>query len=139
MRRMISAVIGAALLVVAMASTALAGGPPAPGIYVDGQLYRTVGTPTDFSNTGAPDSSYDTIWSFGGVVPSVADAKPGDRDFNGGRWMVYAANFADGVTPYEITSDTDLWTAVDAGDVLISEDVVKMFECPLIAIAGHRN
>jgi hypothetical protein len=104
---------------------------------VDGELFRTVGTPTDFSHTGAPASSYDTIWSFGGVVPSVADAKPGDRDFNGGRWMVYAASFADGVTPYEITSDTDLWTAVDDGDVIISESVVKMFECPVIPMRGR--
>jgi len=132
LRRLISAGLGAGLLVVAIASTAFAGGPPAGSIYVDGQLFRTVGTPTDFSDTGAPASSYDTIYSFGGVVPSVADAKPGDQDFNGGRWMVYAASFAEGVTPYVITSDADLHDAVAAGDVILSDHVVKYFECPLI-------
>lgn len=132
MRRLISAGLGAGLLVVAIASTAFAGGPPAGSIYVDGQLFRTVGTPTDFSNTGAPASSYDTIYDFGGVIPSVADAKPGDQDFNGGRWMVYAASFAEGVTPYQILSYEDLQDAIGAGDVLVSEQVVKMFECPLI-------
>lgn len=137
MRRMISAGLGAGLLLIAMSTAALAGGPPQAGIYVDGELFRTVGTPTDFSNTGAPDSTFDTIWSFGGVVPSVADAKPGDRDFNGGRWMVYAASFAAGVDPYEIKSDSELHAAVLAGDVIVSAEVVKMFECPVIPSRGR--
>lgn len=139
MRRIISASVGAGLLVAALASTALAGGPPQGSIYVDGELFRTVGTPTDFSATGAPDSSFDTIWSFGGVVPSVADAKPGDQDFNGGRWMVYGASFAEGVTPYVITDDTELWQAVADGDVILTDHVVKYFECPLIAMRGNAS
>jgi hypothetical protein len=136
LRRIISASVGAGLLVAALAGTAFAGGPPQAGIYVDGELFRTVGTPTDFSGTGAPESSFDTIWNFGGVIPSVADAKPGDRDFNGGRWMVYGASFAEDVTPYEIKDDTELWQAVTDGDVIISDHVLKMFECPVIPMRG---
>jgi hypothetical protein len=52
---------------------------------VDGDLYRTVGTPTDFSRTGAPASSYDTVYQFFGTITNVASSAPGDRDFNGGR------------------------------------------------------
>jgi hypothetical protein len=36
-----------------------------------------LGTPTDLSHTGAPDSTYDTIYSFDDQ-PSVADSAPGD-------------------------------------------------------------
>ena len=42
------------LLVSAAALAAGSGGVTGPSIYVDGVLYRTVGTPTDFSHTGAP-------------------------------------------------------------------------------------
>src|SRR5215203_5473786 len=63
---------------------ALAGGPPAPSFYVNGTLYRTVGTPTDSSRTGAPASSYDTIYQFfGAQTYNVATAAPGDPGFNG--------------------------------------------------------
>jgi len=61
-----------------------------PAIYVNGTLYRTVGTPTDLSNTGAPLSSFQTIYSFGDLQPNVARAAPGDPGFRGGRWQVHA-------------------------------------------------
>ena len=74
--------LGVALI---LPGVALAEGPPSPSFYVDGTLYRTVGTPTDLTNTGAPDSSFDTIYQFFGVRPlNVATAAPGDQDFNGG-------------------------------------------------------
>src|SRR3970040_1743870 len=63
-----------------------AGGVPGPAFYVDGELYRTVGTPTDFSHTGAPDHSFDVIYDFGGVQTNVAEAAPGQPGFNGGGW-----------------------------------------------------
>jgi hypothetical protein len=64
-------------------------GVSGPSIYVDGELCRTVGTPSDFSHTGAPDHSFDTIYEIAGRH-NVATAPPGDRDFNGGRWQVDA-------------------------------------------------
>ena len=43
--------------VTVFAGSALAGnGPPHVGFYVDGTAYRTVGTPTDLSGTGAQDA-----------------------------------------------------------------------------------
>ncbi len=70
------------------------GGVTGPAFYVDGQLYRTVNTPTDLSNTGAPDSSFDTIYQFFGLQPNVATAAPGDPGYNGGRWRVHGLSFA---------------------------------------------
>ena len=72
-----------------------AGGVTGPAFYVDGQLYRTVGTPTDFSNTKAPARSFDIIYDFGGLQMNVAEAAPGMKGYNGGRWMVRALSFAD--------------------------------------------
>src|SRR5689334_25342707 len=84
----------AALATIAAAGAAGAGGVTGPSFYVDGQLYRTVGTPTDLSHTRAPDHSFDTIYDFAGVQPNVATAAPGDPGFNGGRWRVHALQFA---------------------------------------------
>jgi hypothetical protein len=47
-------------------TTAAAAGVTGPAFYVDGQLYRTVNTPTDLSGTGAPANAWDTIYDFGG-------------------------------------------------------------------------
>ena len=71
------------------AAPASAAGVSGPAFYVDHQLYRTVGTPTDLSGTGAPASSFDAIYAFADQR-SVAEAAPGDRGFNGGRWQVHS-------------------------------------------------
>jgi hypothetical protein len=133
---MISAGLGAGLLVAALSSTAFAGGPPGPAFYVDHDLYRTVGTPTDFSNTGAPDSSYDTVYQFFGTITNVASSAPGDRDFNGGRWMVIGATWNEGVTPYQLYSEEEVLAAAEAGDITLSDGPIKMFECPVIPMPG---
>src|SRR2546429_4757679 len=90
MRRLLLAAFVTGLAVFAFAGAAMAGGSggvTGPAFYVDGQLYRTVNTPTDLSNTGAPDSSFDTIYQFFGAQPyNVATAAPGDPGYNGGRW-----------------------------------------------------
>jgi len=83
----------AALAVTAGAMAGGSGGVTGPAFYVDGQLYRTVGTPTDLSPTGAPESSFDVIYSFDGLQPNVATAAPGDSGYNGGRWAVHALSF----------------------------------------------
>ena len=54
MRRLITAAAGLGLMFSIAAGAVNAGGPPTVGFYVDGTLYRTVGTPTDFTGTGAP-------------------------------------------------------------------------------------
>jgi hypothetical protein len=131
MRRIIAS-LAAIILLVSMASTAFAGGPPAVGFYVDGQLYRTVGTSTDFSGTGAPDSTYDQIFALGNGLRNVAEAKPGDRDFNGGRWVVMPITWI--ASPYQLTSAEAVWQAQDGGDLTIGATPVRLFFCSVSPI-----
>src|SRR4030065_5696 len=96
------------------------GAPPRPprpprglSFSVDDVRYRTVGTPTDFSGTGAPSFTYDKIYALGDGLINVAEAKPGDRDYNGGRWMVLPITWSAGVTAVQLTNaeDVEAWAA----------------------------
>lgn len=127
----------AALFALALATSAVAaGGPPSLAFYVDGVRYRTVGTPTDFSGTGAPASSYDRIYVLGGGLVNVAEAAPGDRDFNGGRWMVLPVTWAPGVTPVQLTSAEAVEAYALAGMLTVAGSPVRLFECPVIPVGG---
>jgi hypothetical protein len=120
------------LLLSIAAGSAQAGGPPKVGFYVDDVLYRTVGTPTDFSNTGAPASTYDRIYALGAGLRNVAEAKPGDRDFNGGRWAVFPVTW--NVTPYQITNDGALLQAASDGKLSIGSSPIRLFFCNVAPI-----
>ena len=136
-RRLMSAAAAAALLISLGASAVAAGGPPSIGFYVDGAAYRTVGTPTDFSRTGAPAHSYDRIYVLGGNLLNVAEAKPGDRDYNGGRWMVLPVTWSAGATPVQLTSAEQVEAHAGAGMLTIASAPVKLFECPVIPVQGN--
>jgi hypothetical protein len=135
----------AATAALALAATASAGVTGA-AFYVDGQLYRTVNTPTDLSGTGAPAHAWDTIYDFGGAQMNVATAAPGDRDYDGGRWQVRALSFPSGYAAAltagddngngVIDSDAELQAAVAAGAAMIG-GVVKQFVCPVIKVPGN--
>jgi hypothetical protein len=132
---------------VAFGGTALvsangAGGVTGPAFYVDGELYRTVGTPTDLSRTKAPDHSFDTIYAFAQQM-NVAEAKPGDRDYNGGRWRVKVVTFDDydaAVAAYAgengiFDSDSEVIAAIGGvGGGSLSEG--PSFVCPVIPVPG---
>ena len=132
-RRVTAAASAVALLASIGASGVLAGGPPKLSFYIDDVRYRTVGTPTDFFGTGAPASTYDHIYNLGTGI-NVADAKPGDTDFNGGRWAVYAITW--NVTPVQYTNDADILAAADRGDLTISLEPVKLFFCNVAVVPG---
>jgi hypothetical protein len=141
MRRTLTAV-AAGLALAVVPGTALAGGPPAPSFYVNGTVYRTVGTPTDLTGTGAPAHSFDTIYEFFGAQLNVATAAPGDPGYNGGRWIVegldWNSSYADAVAQHGGANgviDTNAEIAAvladtDAGGASTFE--VKRFECPVI-------
>ena len=133
-RRATAAFAATLLLASIGASSALAGGPPGVGFYVDGAVYRTVGTPTNLSGTGAPAFTYDRIYALGDGLLNVAEAKPGDTDYNGGRWMVLPVTWAAGVTPVQYTSDSQVLAAAEAGSLTIAEAPVKQFVCPVIVV-----
>ena len=136
-RRLTGAAAAAALLLSLAASAVAASGPPHVGFYVDGATYRTVGTPTDFSRTGAPAHSFDRIYVLGGDLLNVAEAKPGDRDYNGGRWMVLPVTWAAGAAPVQLTSAEQVQAYAAAGMLTIASSAVKLFECPVIPVQGR--
>ena len=132
-RRVTAGASAVALLASIGASGALAGGPPNLAFYIDDVRYRTVGTPTDFFGTGAPEFTYDKIYNLGTGI-NVAEAKPGDRDFNGGRWLVYTVTW--NVTPVQYTNVEDIYAAADRGDLTINPDPVKAFFCNVAPVPG---
>jgi len=133
------------LLSAIAASSAMAGsgGVTGPAFYVDGDLYRTVNTPTDLSGTGAPAHTFDTIYAFGGLQPNVATAAPGDKGYNGGRWRVEVLGFpmgygaavasADANASGDIDSDEELLSAFAAGKAYVSGSGPS-FVCPVIKL-----
>ena len=126
MRRLATAFLAAGLVASALASAAAAGGPPKLAFYVDDVRYRTVGTPTDFSGTGAPADTYDTIYALGNGLANVAESKPGDTDFNGGRWAVRPITWY--TTPVQLTNDGQVLALADAGLISIG-DPIRYFFC----------
>jgi len=114
--------------------------------YVDGVKYRTVATPTDTSDTGAPAHSFDTIYALAGQPLNVATAAPGDPDYNGGRWMVHAiaynTSWAATVAAHDANASGDLDSAAEVEAALadagaggaVDTGVVKQFVCPVIKL-----
>jgi hypothetical protein len=101
---------------------------------VDGPetVYRTIGTPTDLSGTGAPAHTYDALYAVEGQL-AVAEAKPGDRDYNGGRWMRFPVTWnIPEMDRYLLTSEEDVLDAAEAGDVTIASEPDAQFVCPVI-------
>ncbi len=151
MRRTLIATF-AAMIALAFAVPALAapgngsGGVTGPAFYVDGELYRTVVTPTDLSGTGAPLHSFDTIYAIPAQDHNVATAAPGDAGYNGGRWMVHLLGFsdydaalaaADSNGSGDFDSAAEVETAMDLGFVA-TNTVVAQFECPVIPVPRGR-
>ena len=126
------------------AAAAGSGGVSGPAFYVDGTLYRTVNTPTDLSQTGGPDQSFDTIYQFFGVQPfNVATAAPGDPGYDGGRWRVHGLTFAnygaalsqfDANASGDFDSEAEVLAAI-AGGAATDIGIVKSFVCPVIQVS----
>ena len=124
----------AALALVLAAAVPVAGaglGPPHAAFYVDGNVYRTIGTPTDLSGTAAPASTFDILYAVEGQELAVAEAKPGDADYNGGRWIRFQVTW--NTAPYPLTSAEAVVEAAELGDVTIADEPDKIFVCPVIA------
>lgn len=149
MRRSLLALAATAALALAPATAFAAPGDNGAGgvsglsFYVDGEQYRTVGTPTDFTGTGAPDHSFDTIYAIDGQ-PNVATAAPGDDGYNGGRWRVHALSFDDyaaAVDAVDANDSGDIDSAAEVHDALTQglatdDGVVRSFLCPVIPAHG---
>ena len=134
--------LAVSVTVIGLAIVAVAGvGPPADGaIWGDGQLFRTVGTPSNLPDHGPKDG----LFVFSGLEgqAAVAEAIPGDRDYNGGRWQVYGVSFTeqgienfdtdhDGVVDMPLTSWEEVQQHISMGD-LEQTGMGPSFVCPMI-------
>ena len=139
MRRSLAAVAAATFTLALTVGSVSAGGPPGLAFYVDGERYRTIATPTDLSNTGAPEHSFDRIYALGSGLIDVAEAKPGDRDYNGGRWMVIPVIW-DSDIPLEDRQLTDADTIEEYADdgKLSFGEPTTFFVCPVINVPASR-
>jgi hypothetical protein len=151
MRRFLVALSVPTLLTAALVGSAAAQGSggvtDGAAFWANGQLYRTVNTPTDIGGTGAPEHSFDIIYAFPmGTQINVAEAAPGDRDYNGGRWMVTPisfTNYAMAAAMYGgangiFDSDTEVLAAVNAGAATLG-DPVRFFVCPVVKMPVGPN
>ncbi|MBA3383106.1 MAG: hypothetical protein H0T20_00440 [Actinobacteria bacterium] len=144
----IKIVLLCALVALGAAATAFAngsGGVTGPAFYFDNDLYRTVGTPTDLTGTGAPAHSFDTIYALAGQ-PNVSTVAPGSKGYNGGRWMVHAiaynTSWAATVAAHDANGSGDLDSAAEVRAALadpgaggaVDTGVVKSFVCPVIKL-----
>lgn len=128
------------------ASAAVAGGATRveDALWGDGVTWDTVLTPTSFNQP--PAHSVDLLFNFSmsGLTGQrgVAEAVPGDRDYNGGRWWVQMVVFTaqglaahdpdgDGAVNFELTSAAEIAHHLDLGHIQIFPASVY-FECPLL-------
>jgi hypothetical protein len=107
-------------------------GPPTNRIYANDELFTGVNAPRDLPNSG----KFDTIYVLGPGLASVADAAPGDPDYNGGRWEVRVVTW-NTIAPTQFTNSDQVEAAAVAGQISIG-DVVRRFECPLIPMRGNQ-
>jgi len=98
-----------------------------PAIWADCEQFATKGTTSSFKPTAGP---FDELYKIGDRA-AISDSKPGDKDFNGGRWHVNVLK--EGIDPatYPLSCSVDDLNLDD----FMSTDVY--FECPLIPIRGN--
>ena len=113
-------------------------------IWANGAIYGTILTNTSFKNP--PAKSTDVLYNFDmsgltGQRP-VAEAAPGEKDYNGGRWTVKFPVFTDlgksvhdpdgdGAVNFELMSDNAIAAHESMGHFIIMDSDIS-FECPLI-------
>jgi hypothetical protein len=101
-------------------------------VWADCELFGTVVTPATFDPADGPfDELYAGGSGFKDGVPLISDSKPGDQDYNGGRWHLNVLK--DGVQPDKYATacrveDLDLNDFESTGDY---------FECPLLPRRGQ--
>ena len=134
-----------ALALAATIPSLAAAGVSGPAFYIDGEVYRTVATPTDLPRS-APDHSFDIIYNVRECQDmNVAEAAPGDPDFNGGRWQVHLVEFADcdvalaahdanGSGTFDFAEEVE--AAIAAGDA-VDLGVVRSFVCTVNRLPGR--
>lgn len=96
-------------------------------IWADDQLFRSVVTPATFKASSTP---FDTLYtaSFKDGITHISDSKPGDQDYNGGRWHHLVLKEGVDASKY---SDASREEDLDIADFKATD---MYFECPLLPI-----
>jgi hypothetical protein len=123
-----------ALLLAGFAGPSEAQGPsPRPQTWVDCELFDGFVTKSSFKPTaGNFDELYMGGNGFRDGVPLISESKPGDADYNGGRWHVN--RLREGVSPSKYANACRV-EDLDLGDF---ESTDNYFECPLLPRRGNR-
>lgn len=102
---------------------------PRTTVWSDDILFRTVVTPAVFDGD---HGNYDKLYagSFYDGVGLISESKPGNQDYNGGRWNLYVLKDPTSTKYSNATSDKDL----DKDDFESDE---AYFECPLLPTKGN--
>jgi hypothetical protein len=90
-------------------------------IYADCEGFATIGTPANFKPTAG---NFDELYNGEGMT-AISESKPGDQDYNGGRWHVNLLK--EGVDPAKYEGAC----AVEDLDLDDFESSSIYFECPL--------
>ncbi len=101
-----------------------------PAIWADCEGFRTVGTPTSFKPTAGPFDELYNGANFMDGLGAVSESKPGDKDWNGGRWHV---------NTLKESVDPDKYLNVCSVEDIDPEDfesTAVYFECPLMPSRG---
>ena len=107
---------------------------PRPQAWADCELFDSIVTPATFNPESDPfDELYAGGTGFKGGVPLISESKPGDVDYNGGRWHMNMLK--DGV-PEDKYADACKVEDLDLSDF---ESTGNYFECPLLPIRGQGN
>ena len=126
----------------AVASAQAAPGQPdfAPALYADGELWGTKFAatlpPANAHNQQSFDGLFVILNGVAGHVP-VAEAAPGNPDYNGGRWATYQVTWLE--EPVLLTSYADILYHEDMNNLVIVDGTFPMgpppfFECPLLPV-----
>jgi hypothetical protein len=124
-----------AILVVSVVP-AFADGPNfGAAIYADDEMWGTKGTTDLPAPNDNNKQAYDGLFKFpGGEIEGqlpVAEAAPGNPNYNGGRWIEYQVTWIG--TPELVTSYAQLHALEASGAVSIAEsNPGKYFQCPLL-------
>ena len=101
---------------------------PRPQTWVDCQLFNGVVTPATFDPSAMP---FDELYASPGTnfkdgVPLISESKPGDTDYNGGRWHENALKAGVDADKYANAC------RVEDLDMSDFDSTTHYFECPLL-------
>ena len=107
---------------------------PRPQTWVDCELFDGVVTPATFDpDAGNFDELYAGGSGFKDGKPLISESKPGDQDYNGGRWHMNELKSSVDADKYQNACTVE---DLDLNDFNSTENY---FECPLLPRRGNNN